>query len=273
MLSPFVSRYWIMRSDVAHSKLAHPVEYPVEHPIVPNGRVKLLFNFADDFLLEYRDRAQSNLSEPIVVGQMSTPALITSTGRIGVMGVEFHPAGALPFLGVPQIELSGTVLDIGMFTYSRWHRELYDGLRMTGDDAARVALMDRALSKLYDRSRSRVGLQALEFVDALNQAGPFASIVEIAQRLNCKPRRLERRFRDYVGLSPKRMQRIMRLQYAFAMHRGRPERSWVELALDAGYFDQPHFIKDFRALTGYSPTDFTKRQTVIAAAFAHTRDF
>lgn len=262
-LAEFVSRYWIMRSAQAQAG--------VEHRVVPNGRVKLLFNVADDFRMEYAGEARSHLSAPVIVGQMSSPALTTSIGRVGVVCVEFHPAGALPFLGAPQHEIAGTVLDLEMLTASRWGRELYGHLRDAPTDEAKVDILNRALLELYDRRPTEAGSQTRILIQALDHAGPFASVAQVADSLGWSPRRLQRRFRDYVGLSPGQMQRILRLQYAFALMRSPSNRPLVDLALDAGYYDQSHFNRDFRALTGTTPGIFFERQTAIAAAFASPR--
>ena len=66
-------------------------------------------------------------------------------------------------------------------------------------------------------------------------------------------------FRSEVGLSPKLFHRVQRFQRVLIQVRRLPEPEWEQLALEAGYFDQSHLIRDFRAFSGFSPADYLRR--------------
>lgn len=68
---------------------------------------------------------------------------------------------------------------------------------------------------------------------------------------------IEKRFRRAVGMTPKHYARLSRLRYAAALFR--PGMCFTDLALDAGYFDQSHFIRDVKAVTGETPRQFFGR--------------
>jgi len=80
-------------------------------------------------------------------------------------------------------------------------------------------------------------------------------------------RQLERRFRLVAGLSPKRLAVITRLQAAFALLDAGAEPSLTDVAHRCGYFDQSHFIRDFRAVTGIPPGRFLCDDGMMARLF------
>lgn len=87
-------------------------------------------------------------------------------------------------------------------------------------------------------------------------------VQELADGAGLSLRHFQRRFRQLTGLNPKHYARICRVGYAIHRKELEPEVSWTELALDAGYADQSHFIRDFKALTGNVPSEFLRGQTL-----------
>ena len=87
-------------------------------------------------------------------------------------------------------------------------------------------------------------------------------VQELADGAGLSLRHFQRRFRQLTGLNPKHYARICRVGYAIHRKELEPEVSWTELALDAGYADQSHFIRDFKALTGTVPSEFLRGQTL-----------
>jgi transcriptional regulator GlxA family with amidase domain len=97
---------------------------------------------------------------------------------------------------------------------------------------------------------------AKESVELLFQMKGQISVVELAQRLGISKRNLERRFSQEIGLSPKQLAKTIRLQALLKMLNQSQSKSLTELALECGYYDQAHFIKDFKEFTGLSPKQF-----------------
>jgi AraC-like DNA-binding protein len=96
------------------------------------------------------------------------------------------------------------------------------------------------------------------------------SVDELASSTGLGPRQLERRFRERVGLGPKRFLKILRFQSVF--RRGSSQaRDWAEVALDCGYYDQSHFIRDFKSFTGASPDAFFAAESPLTMVFTGGR--
>src|SRR5262249_59691377 len=90
-------------------------------------------------------------------------------------------------------------------------------------------------------------------VDRLLRSGGRACVGALAESAAWSPRQLEREFRRRVGLSPKALSRIARFQNLLRLALRHPTRNWAELAADAGYADQAHMTREFRALSGATP--------------------
>jgi transcriptional regulator GlxA family with amidase domain len=78
----------------------------------------------------------------------------------------------------------------------------------------------------------------------------------MARQVELSGRQLERKFMEAVGIPPKLYCRISRLDYALRLKEVTPQRTWTELTYLAGYFDQNHMVKDFKALAGTTPSKF-----------------
>lgn len=95
----------------------------------------------------------------------------------------------------------------------------------------------------------------------LRQARGNVSIQDLADAAGLSLRHFQRRFRQLTGLNPKHYARVCRIGHAVHRKEVNPEVSWTQLALEAGYSDQPHFIRDFKALTGSLPSEFLRGQS------------
>lgn len=97
----------------------------------------------------------------------------------------------------------------------------------------------------------------------LRKMNGIIPIQELADAAGLSLRHFQRRFRQLTGLNPKHYARICRVGHTVHSKELEPEASWTELALKAGYADQSHFIRDFKALTGTVPSEFLRGQTLI----------
>lgn len=118
----------------------------------------------------------------------------------------------------------------------------------------RVEIMSRFLeSKLdaYDRELPIVH----NAVHLIMNAGGSVSIERLASNFDISTRQFERKFKEIAGLSPKLYANVIRFQAATA-HKFSGTRDLTEIAYNCGYYDQSHFINDFRRFSGYSPKEY-----------------
>jgi transcriptional regulator GlxA family with amidase domain len=131
-------------------------------------------------------------------------------------------------------------------------RELAEALEVGGTDDARVA---HALFTAARRVLRPPGPNALPSICRRARAHPGSVSVEaLARDAGVSVRTLERHFLTHVGLSPKRWLRILRFQRVVG--EGDPGPDLLGRALRAGYYDQAHFLRDFREFAGTTPGRF-----------------
>ena len=96
------------------------------------------------------------------------------------------------------------------------------------------------------------------------------SAKELADKLNIHRRNMERKFETAVGMSPKQLSRVVRLQSALKLLEQQKYSNLTSLAYESGYYDQAHFIRDFKEFTGISPKSFFADNLRLSALFIGT---
>jgi AraC-like DNA-binding protein len=176
-------------------------------------------------------------------------------GRSAAFGIKFRPGAFRAVLGRAVC----TIAD-GSVTVAKLFGEAGAALDATlscPDDPAAVALAAQFLRENLPPLDERAEL-AGRIVDGVVDDLELHSVDELARRFDLSPRALQRLFSDYVGVGPKWVIQRYRLHEAVArVQAGRPV-AWAALAQDLGYFDQAHFIADFRKLVGHTPGDYER---------------
>jgi AraC-like DNA-binding protein len=185
-----------------------------------------------------------------VAGLTDGPVRVEHRGEAECLQIDLTPLGARRLLGVPMHELANRTVDLGDVLRPSAARELVARIAEARSWGERFALVDRALA----RRMGAAPLPGREMSWALSRVAAGAPVGEVARELGWSHRRLIGRFRDQVGLPPKRVGRIARLERLVAELRGRGGGGWARLAAACGYFDQPHLAREVRELTGLTPT-------------------
>jgi AraC-like DNA-binding protein len=98
-----------------------------------------------------------------------------------------------------------------------------------------------------------------QIVDRIAAAPSMTRIDELAQQFHLSQRSLERLFQQYVGISPKWVIKQYRLHEAAEQVAEEQGQNWPQLAVELGYFDQSHFIKEFKTAVGRTPSEYARR--------------
>jgi AraC-like DNA-binding protein len=171
--------------------------------------------------------------------------------RTGSVLVRFTPVGTA-CLGVPAGELAGRSVPLDAILPAARVAEVTERLGEAPDAATRVAVVAHFLAGLPCAGDPLV-TRAIALLDA--PAGE-ASIAAVARAVGTSERQLERRFLARVGVTPKRFVTLRRFERAVALSATAP--SLTAAAIDAGYYDQSHFIRDFRRFAGGPPGDILR---------------
>jgi AraC-like DNA-binding protein len=234
-LSPFIAHFWTVRWD----RRGRP---PFVVETLPHPCVHLLFE---------RGRAQ-------VAGISTRVFRRRLQGQARVFGVKFRPAAFHPILGAPVSGLRDRVRSLASVFGKR-----SDGLKraiLEEEDVRRcVALAEEFLGAALPPMPAETA-QLRDLVEQLAMDQTITRVEQAASLLGVDVRTLQRRFNTAVGLSPKWVIQRYRLHEAAEQLAKSPTPDLASLALRLGYFDQPHFIRSFKAITGHAPRAFLTRR-------------
>lgn len=252
-LSEFVELFWSYEGyNPPHAR----------ERVVPTGTMQLIIGLHDDGLRVYdpRDYRQSqSFGGSLVSGAHSRYVVIDTAGQASTLGIHFRPGGAYPFLGLPADELR----DVDAPLEALWGAkatELRQRLLETKTPDARFRILEAALLARvkYPLAHHPAVAFALE---ELQSVPCTRAIKEVSERTGLSQRRFIELFRREVGLTPKVFCRIRRFQEVVRLVGSQRDVEWAEVALGCGYFDQAHFVHDFRAFSGVTPTVYLSHRS------------
>lgn len=231
--------------------------------IVPDARPELIIHYG----APYRE---SGVEQPraLFAGQLTRPLWLRTGGRAGVVGVRFRPAGARGFLRRPLSAVNDARVPLEEICPGE-ARALVDAISAAPDAAARVAAAERFVAaRIAGDEGDPLVSRCVEWIE---ERGGLFAIDELAEEAGIGRRQIERRFRDATGISPRLLGNILRIRRVFDELDHGSARAWTDAAMQAGYFDQSHFIREFRRFVGCTPTEFLDSREGLAAALVAER--
>jgi AraC-like DNA-binding protein len=183
-------------------------------------------------------------------GLFAGPVTIDSFGASHCVQVNFTPSGARRFFRLPMSELTNRMvaLDDALGVEAE---ALRDALGDTASWGKRLDITEAFVTRRLAAGAAPCPEVAWAF-GRIAASGGRAKVSSIAENIGWSRKHLARRFADEVGLGPKTVARIVRLNRAISAAKGGGV-SWAGIAADCGYADQAHLVREFRELAGNSP--------------------
>ncbi|MFN8375083.1 MAG: helix-turn-helix domain-containing protein [Anaerolineae bacterium] len=235
-LAAYVQCYW----SIAQSA------QPLTNHVLPDGCIDVMFSvtagacFAD------------------VVGTMLSAASVPLEPATTFLGVRFKPGGALPFLRVSAQTLTDGVLRLDD-VWPSVTRDLSEQIHDAPTLAAKVARLEAELLRRV-LAIPAVDVLTLNTIHYIRAARGRVSVRELSTHAALSERQLERRFREHTGLSPKLFARLIRFRSAAMLLQQQPQLAVQDLVFASGFYDQAHFIHDFKAFAGVTPSEYQAQQ-------------
>lgn len=229
--------------------------------ILPTGTLELVINLRENELSfcegEHPEKI-SRFSGAIISGAHGRGLVPDNRRRIRLIGVHFKPGGAFPFLGLPAGDLADTHVDLEDIWGSSATRLRERMCDATTPDGKFQLLEQVLLSRLRHGVEQHYAVSTALEIFRKHATAP--RVREAARYVGLSERRFIQAFKGEVGLTPKLFSRIQRFQRTRGVIHQDPSPDWATVALDLGYFDQSHLIREFLEFSGQSPTGYLKRQ-------------
>lgn len=240
--------------------------------MLPLGAPQLVVNLTEDETRTYEETPRglvcATTSGSILTGITTRSQIIDTDEQAYVAGVAFCPGGSVAFSAMPACELT----DVDAPLDAVWGPRAVARLRQRLLEASTLESMLDALEvALREALRPERRHPAVAFaLDRFAAPHRMARVSDVTDAIALSPKRFIERFKAEVGVTPKRYCRLLRFQSAVARAHRMNGQAWADLAAACGYFDQAHFIHDFRDFSGMTPgayeagrTDFQNHVTFL----------
>lgn len=259
-LSTFIKCYWTLESPMQKEN--------EKQTIVPDGCMEMIFHYGD--LYKQYIESGSSIIQPrcFVIGQLTQPLEIEATGRTGIFAVRFHPQGFLPFAVMPIKEMENRAISLENL-FGENGKEIEQEILNANSTLSRINLIGQFLLKELTDPET-IDFIVRSTVETILTANGQLSVADLSEQVSISRRQLERKFTSAIGLSPKQLSKTVRLQTSLKMLLSNKHTNLTDVAYEGEYYDQSHFIKDFKEFTGLTPKEFYSNKLKMSSVFYGT---
>lgn len=239
LLSPYIETYWATVGFEGEERY---------YKVLPDGCVDIIFSFELSKQLGMESFSQN------IIGTMTTYIEDSYSDRVDLFGIRFRPAGFTAFTRTPIYEFTDRRISLSLVE-SLFDEAFYSELPSKKTVEERIqhieAYFIQNLKNIFEPES-----QIVYAVNLIRQTRGQLSLAEVASKSCLSLRHFERKFKTTIGISPKTFSKITKFKHTIAYLEKYPDASILDVAVDCGYYDQAHLIKDFKSLSGNSPSHF-----------------
>lgn len=232
-------------------------ELPFDDIVFPSGNMEVIFNLGEGIWQTKKDSVFYTTPPIELWGQITKPLGIKSIGKNTMLGVRFYAHSAAYFFKEGVSEFNNEISN-GADLFGTSIKDLHESLLEASDLKSRITLIeDYLLGRLVisDKQHTKIKLIG-EIAASLKDNVNNEKIVSVSLRNNISTRYLTQLFSQYTGLAPKLFCKINRFQHSLNLIHSNDQKL-TGIAYDSGYFDQSHFIREFKSFTGVTPSSFS----------------
>jgi AraC-like DNA-binding protein len=250
MLAKYVRFFWVLEGQPDGDST-------YVHRSVADGSAEMIFHYQGLFQT-LTGPAVSTEFRAGIDGQSSKFRRYETGEQFGIFGAYLFPFAVPALLGHSAAAISNQMPDLASLL-GQEGKDLEEQMMLAAGNQQRAALLSAFLYKRLQK-REQAAPSIFSSIHYIIQTRGIVNIETLAADVCLSARQFERRFKEYAGFSPKLYSRIIRFQAAIAAF-GNRYRSLTEIAYDCGYYDQSHFIHDFKEFSGHHPRHYFKGDT------------
>ena len=249
-LTPFVKAYYSIETTEKELQFNHP-----------QGGIDIVFLLRGKMIF-YKENKQISCSNITFIPQQKSFFKIELSENTNIIGVTFFPEAFHHFFLLNSAEFLNCCLNLDGFSL-----ELSELFYCVSETPQRfVELFETFLMKKLTQAL-HIDLRFTLFLETVNKNYRTISVKEMANILNVSVRTLERRFKEHMGISPKQHIKNLRLNHAIDHIQHLESKHFGTLVYSFGYYDQMHFIKDFKVFTGKTPKRYFRKTDELTLFF------
>lgn len=251
-LSEYVECFW--STDVTSAISPRDME-----SFIPDGNIELVFNFGDPHT-EVKNGKKECVKDSHISGIQSKSSHVVLPGRLKHFCVRFKPGGSFPFLGIPThlFANSNYPLDILL---GKEYLLLEEQIFEAPNDTDRIKILENfLLNKLSGTDFVSDYRFVKSCINSLLLPENPLKINDLGKLYSTNYKTIERKFKKIIGLSPSELLKIKQINNAVRHMYHSANTSLTEVAYASGYYDQSHFIREFKQITNLTPREFRKKQ-------------
>ncbi len=249
-LKSYIKQYCFMESDIH--------EENVMERVIPVENVQLMFHYKNPFAVCHPDNTVARQPRSIVSGLSNSFCDVSTMGDAGVIFVTFYPEAACHFFDFPLSEIENQSIDLSDI-FQREIRQVEEMLYLKKTVQERVAVIEDFLYRRYSPVVSYEDLLIRRGVELIREFKGQISANSLSDKLSVTLKSLERKFSCRLGKAPKQYIKLIRFQETLRDFSSDKNINLTEYAYRNGYFDQSHFIREFKTYSGYTPGEFFSR--------------
>ncbi|RYU93433.1 helix-turn-helix domain-containing protein [Emticicia agri] len=249
VLKPYVSGIWADRTSYSRGN-CHKYWFP-------NGTIELIFNLGTTYHRKSLETGgkHDSVATPVVIGQMKKVIVLELSPNNYVVGIRFTPTGFSAFSRIPAHELSEMQVPVNQ-VFANKDYLIEDRVREAVCIHEKIAVITDFLCKnLRDIPASNLINKAIQEITVRNGDIKISTLVE---KSGVSDKTLESKFKLSVGLTPKEYAKICRLNSFLLKFKENNLLSLTRLSCETNYYDQSHFIKEFKNVAHFTPKNLLK---------------
>lgn len=231
---------------------------------LPDGNAEFIIDLTDNPKHIYDNESLTELQScrhAWVSGVRTQPITIPSGRDSRLLIIAFKKGKAHPFYDFPMSELANLVVDAGIVFGNKLH-ELREHLLNTLSVPQMFVLVEHfLLQQAGDSLHANTQAKCIEYAvsNIVNQPN-IQGFQNLSSQIGYSQKHFIDLFKKQVGVPPKQFLKIMRFQKAIQEIENTKSIQWSDIATESGFYDQAHFINDFKGFSGFTPSEYIRRK-------------
>ncbi|WP_442588767.1 helix-turn-helix domain-containing protein [Pedobacter sp. AW31-3R] len=258
-LSKVVKSYLILESKTQGTRKLR---------LFPDGNTGMVFSFKNRLFTGYSTSGEPDyLPEAFIYGQVINFRDILCNNEISLLVIVFHPVGLDQIVALESSELNNRVYDLS-FLFGFLGIEITRNLRRMVTVEDRIQVVESFLVNLLADHTFSVQPIVTVSIDLIRRNRGLISVEQLVQYTGYNRRHIERKFIEVVGISPKQYCSIVKLHvFLKFLKTGLYKDRLNYIGHEAGYYDHSHLIKEFKRITGITPTQYMRDYKLLTVNF------